>query len=155
MMRGGEFSTPQVFDGGWVRKKKIIKLCEAAEEASFPDDAKLLLIIVNKTIEDPVLTLKDAVRYSWRISRARAERAEYVLAVAYGLIVGVFEADEWLPANEKNFAEIPAIHGNWEHQDGRSGFRGREAPDNVRKLYVNKGVPKRLKKKEQQVRFAT
>ena len=130
-----------------MHKKEIVKLYEAAKEASFPAGAKLLLIIINKTLENPGLALKDAVRYSWKISRLRAEPAEYVLAVAYGLIVGVFEADEWLPANQKNFPDIPASHGNWERQDGRSGFQGREAPDNVRKLYVNKRVPKRLRKR--------
>jgi hypothetical protein len=147
MMRGGEFSTPQVFDGGCVRKKEIILLYEAAEEALFPSGAKLVLININRTIENPELALYDAVRYSWKISRRRAEGADYVLAVAHGLIVEVFEADEWLPAREENFPDVPASHGNWEHQDGRSGFRGRKGPDDVRKLYVNKRVPKRLRKR--------
>jgi len=107
----------------------------------------LLLIIVNKTIENPDLDLYDAVRYSWKISRCRAEKADYVLAVAHGLIVGAFEPTEWLEATQQNFPDIPPKHGNWEHQEGRSGFRGRRAPDHVKNLYFHKRVPKKLRKK--------
>lgn len=119
-----------------MRKKEIIQRYDAAEEGVFPQGEKLLLICVNKTIniEDEAYTLLDRVRYSWKISPRRAEQAEYVLAVAHGLIVGVFEADEWLPATKENFGEIPEEYGRWHFQGWdppepkkRWGFRGREA----------------------------
>ena len=125
-----------------MHKKEIIHIYDTAEEAVFPEGSRVMLICVNRTIEDPTLTLLDAVRYSWKISHDRAENAEYVLAVAHGLIVDVFEAERpWLEATKEIFSEIPERHGNWKRQDGRWGFRGRQAPENVRKRYVHKRVP--------------
>jgi hypothetical protein len=137
-----------------MRKREIIQLCETAEEAVFPKGEKLLLICVNKTIEieDEAYKLLDRVRYSWKISPRRAEEAKYVLAVAHGLIVGVFEADEWLPATKENFGEIPEEHGRWHFQGWdpsepkkRWGFRGREAHNDVTKRYVHRRVPDELR----------
>jgi hypothetical protein len=102
---------------------------------------KVVLINVNRTGKKRGLDLYDAVRYSWRVSRARAEKADYVLAVLGGEIIGVFEAEEWLPATKENFRELPDDYGRW-HSQGwdpanpkrRWGFRGREAPDDIKNL---------------------
>jgi hypothetical protein len=106
-----------------THKKEIMQLYDAAEEAVFPEGEKLLLICVNKTIEieDEGYTLLDRVRYSWKISPRRAEKAAYVLTVARGLIIGVFENSEWMDATRENFAgDIPERYGNWDDQEGRS-----------------------------------
>jgi len=139
-----------------MRKKEIIQRCDAAEEAVFAKGEKLLLICVNKTIEieDDAYTLLDRVRYSWKISPRRAEEAEYVLAVTYGLIIGVFENGEWMDATKENFAGgIPEVYGNWDDQEGRSGFRGHDAPDNVRKRYLYKRVPSELRGHGSPIRY--
>ena len=99
-----------------MRVKDIKKRYEVAATAEFPGQARLLLICVNKTIENPNLSLLDGVRYSWKISPDRAEKAEYVLAVAHGLILGVFVADQWMQAEKDNFPDIPEDHGNWTKQ---------------------------------------
>jgi hypothetical protein len=119
----------------------IMQLCDTAELALFPDQAKLLLISINETVGNPKLTLYDAVRYSWHVSQSRARGAEHVLAVAHGLIVGVFEAEEWLAAEKKNFWDLSDEHGNWSNQEGRSGFRGHEAQGDIQRLYRGKRVP--------------
>lgn len=106
--------------------------------AVFPEYIKLLLVCVNKTYE--LEGAYDAARYSWKISPAKAEQAKYVMAVAHGIIVGVFEADEWLPARKSNFQNISDKHGNWEHQGGRFGFVGRSVSSDVA-LLLNKCVP--------------
>ncbi len=119
----------------------IMQFCDTADVAVFPDQARLLLISINETIVNPKLTLYDAVRYSWKVLPHRAEKAQYVLAVAHGLIVGVFEAEEWLPAEKSNFPDISDEHGNWDKQQGRSGFRGHEAQTDAKRLYCGKRVP--------------
>jgi len=125
-----------------MRAKDIKKEYAKAATAHFPERAKLLLICVNKTIERPNLTLLDAVRYSWMLSPERAEQAEYVLAVAHGLILGVYVvAPPWMPAKKSNFPDIPEDHGNWENQKGRYGFRGHKAPSDVWDSYYGKRVP--------------
>lgn len=107
--------------------------------AAFPADLKLLLVCINKTSKDLISTY-DAARYSWKINPAKAEQAEYVMAVSKGVIVGVYEAEEWLPANETCFPDIPPEHANWDKQDKRFGFVGRPASNDIARL-IGKRVP--------------
>jgi hypothetical protein len=125
------------------RNQGIISMGKGTEEyAAFPERTKVLLVCVNKTHES--VGTYDAARYSWKISPAKAEQAEYVLAVSKGLIVGVFEADKWLPARKAHFPDIPPEHANWHKQAKRFGFVGRSAPKDIEQLYSGKCVPKYL-----------
>jgi hypothetical protein len=74
---------------------------------------KLVLINVNRTANDPRITPYDAVRYSWKISPSRAEKADYVLAVVKGVIVGAFEGEEWLEDTKENFPEFSPADRPW------------------------------------------
>jgi hypothetical protein len=106
--------------------------------AVFPDHMKMLLVCVNRTYEAE--GVYDAARYSWKISLAKAEQAAYVLPVAHGFIVGVFEPNEWLPAGKSNFPTVSDKHGNWERQSGRFGFVGRSASNDIA-LLIGKRIP--------------
>ncbi len=104
-----------------------------AEKADFKH--KALLININKTYS-PQGNTYEAVRFAWSISRSEAKKAEVVLATARGIIRGAYVDCRWLDATKKNFpkrkdAPIP----------GRFGFVGREAPDDIKDLYINKRVP--------------
>ncbi len=108
----------------------------SAEPAVFQH--KALLISVNRTATET--SLYDATRYAWKISRAKAKQAEVILATVHGLIVGAFVADQWLDATAANFPgrdDVP----------GRLGFIGREAPADIRSLYVGKPVPDEYRKR--------
>lgn len=95
---------------------------------------KLVLININK-LEDRFdrRATYDLVRYCWRISKSRAEDAQYVLAVVRGVVVGAFQADRWMPATRENFPDIPYADGSETH---RLGFVGRDAPTEIWDLYV-------------------
>jgi hypothetical protein len=125
--------TPHVFGGVVSQQNDNVQVAEFTH--------KLVLISVNKTWDQPGLDPYDAVRYSWVISRTRAEEADYILAVRQGVIVGAFEAEEWLPATDDEFSNIPPYHRNLDRSAGRLGFRGHPAPDEVKRLYVSKRVP--------------
>jgi uncharacterized protein len=129
---------------------------KSADAAEFPDRAKLLLICVNKTIGrvlEGKLTLLDAVRYSWVLSPERAEQADYMLAVAHGLILGAYVAETWLEANKRNFPDISDDHGNWTSQKRRYGFRGRKASDDIWSRYVGQRVPNNYRNHGSPIRF--
>ena len=99
------------------------------EYAIFEHD--VVMITINASIKNaPVY---DAVRYAWKLKPEKASQAEYVLAVAYGRIVGVFIADEWKEANLENFPEYPEVA-----KKGRFGFTGRDAPQEIVDLYIDK-----------------
>lgn len=108
----------------------------AAQPAVFKHDA--LLISVNRSALAQA-TLYEATRFAWKISPAKATKAEVILATVQGVIKGAFVADEWLEATPKNFPgrqEVP----------GRFGFVGRDAPKAVWQLYVGKRVPDEYRK---------
>lgn len=97
---------------------------------------KALLINVNRTAREA--PLYEATRYAWKISKAKAEQAEVVLAVERGLIIGAFIATEWLDATAENFPGRESVAG-------RFGFVGSEAPREIAQLYVGKRVPHSLR----------
>jgi len=118
---------------------------------------KVILVPVNKCWDKPGLSHYDAVRYSWVVSLPKAQTAEYVLAIRGGEIKGVFEPDEWMEAKKRNFPDISDAHGNWKRQEWRpghwrSGFRGREAPEEIQELYVGRHLCKELR--GQGIRYA-
>jgi uncharacterized protein len=115
----------------------ITRYC--APEAVFKHRA--LLINVNRHATEH--SLYNAVRFSWKISKARASQAQVVLAVRHGMIVGAFVADHWLEANSTNFPGLAADDGPAK----RLGFVGREAPDEIQREYVGKRVPEKFRKR--------
>ncbi len=108
----------------------------AAEPAAFQHRA--ILISVNRSALDS--SLYEATRYAWRVSLSQVTQAEFVLATVQGIIKGVFIADQWLPANASNFPDRPEMLG-------RLGFIGREAPEEIKRLYINKRVPDEYRKR--------
>jgi hypothetical protein len=108
----------------------------AAEPAVFRHDA--ILISVNRSALAET-SLYEATRYAWKVDPAKA-RNKVVLAIVKGIIKGAFIADEWLEATAANFPgrqDVP----------GRYGFNGREAPDDVQRLYVDKRLPDEYRKR--------
>lgn len=69
------------------------------------------------------------VRFCWRLSLSKATRAEYVLAVEKGVVVGAFKVTEWLPATKENF---PGFNDN----PKRFGFNGTRAESDIWEYYV-------------------
>ena len=119
-------------DYGAMHAKEIIRRY-SAEPAVFKHNA--LLISVNRSAAER--SLYDATRYAWKIDRSRANQAHVILATVQGLIVGAFVADNWLEATAANFPRLAEGNG----VPGRFGFVGREAPDDMQRLYVGKRVP--------------
>jgi hypothetical protein len=120
-------------DYGAMHAKEIIRRY-AAESAVFRH--KALLININRTAAET--PLYEATRYAWKVG-SRAKEAEVILAVLQGLIVGAFVADKWLPATAANFPGREPV-------PDRLGFVGREAPAEMKRLYVGKRVPDEYRK---------
>jgi uncharacterized protein len=126
-------------DCGVMHAKEIItRYC--APEAKF--EHKIILINVNREASER--SLYEAVRYAWKINITRANQADYVLATVKGLIVGAFKVHEWLPANQDNF---PDRWSEDDEFDGRHGFMGEEASEDIKQLYVGKRVPDSFRKR--------
>ena len=122
-------------DFGAMHAREVVQRY-AAEPAVFKHRA--LLISVNRTAAET--SLYEATRYAWKINKTKAERAEVVLAILRGLIVGAFVAEEWLPATPEHFPGREPV-------PGRFGFVGREAPADMTDLYVKRSVPDLYRKR--------
>lgn len=119
-------------DYGTMHAKEIIRRY-SAEPAVFQH--KTLLISVNKSAAER--SLYNSTRYAWKLDKSKAKQADVILATMQGVIVGAFIAHDWLEATAANFP------GRTE-EDGaprRFGFVGKEAPDDIKKLYIGKRVP--------------
>jgi hypothetical protein len=99
---------------------------------------RAILISVNRSATEA--SLYEATRYAWKIAVKKARRAEIVLAVRRGLIIAVFEVEEWLEATEKNFP-------GREPMPGRYGFVGHEARESTQRMYRRKRIPDKYRKK--------
>ncbi len=77
-----------------------------------------------------------ATKEIWRIAKWRLKEIKYVLSEYRGLIVEVFEVDKWYPK------ERP--YGIKSKKAGQTytgyGFDGHIAPDEIRRLYINKSI---------------
>ena len=98
---------------------------------------RAIIINVNRSATES--SLYEATRYAWKIDPKKANRAELIVAVRYGLIVGVFVADQWLPATIENFPGHEPV-------PGRFGFIGSEGSDTLRRMYIAKRLPDEFRK---------
>ena len=97
---------------------------------------KILLVKPNKSLDERD-SVYEAVRYGWRLRKARVEQTEVVLAIdKQDVIIDAFIPCKWVPVTRANFP------GRREPDAPKSlGFVGKEAPDNIKSLYVGKRLP--------------
>lgn len=119
---------------GAMHAQEIVNKYQA-EPAVFQHRA--VIINVNRSATET--SLYDATRYAWKINPKKASRAEIIVAVRFGLIVAVFEAEQWLPATVENFPGREPV-------PGRYGFIGSVASDKMRRLYVGRRLPDEFRK---------
>jgi len=112
----------------------------SAEEIVLEDGLNVMAINVSKSTSQR--GLYDAVRFAWRVSLQRAERADLVFAVSNGLCRVVFIPEHWLPATRKNFPELTETTIK-----GRYGFIGTQASMNQLSKYRLKRMPAVFKRK--------
>jgi hypothetical protein len=122
---------------GLMHARQIVEQYEAPE-AQFHH--KAILITVNRTVTEEE-SVYAAVRYAWKLDPQRAKKAEVVLALQQGVIVGAFIAERWLPATVANFPGASA------DAPGRWGFVGYEAPPEIREQYLRHRVPDSMRRR--------
>ena len=96
------------------------------------DDLKYCIIKINDRHLSEHGSVYETVRKHWKVNYNRIIKIPYVLASNNGVVVDVFQADKW-----------------YESEDcpGRYMFDGKQAPEKIRALFVNKRLPKHYIKK--------
>jgi hypothetical protein len=125
-------------DFGPMNTTQIIQRYKT-EEAVF--EHKVIMITINKSRLESDCSIYDATRFAWRIDKKKAEQADLILSVEQGIIVGVFIATEWKKATRTKFPEFN------QYINGRYGFVGHDADDDMKQLYLRKRIPNEYRKK--------
>lgn len=76
-----------------------IELRYGAEKLSEADISHNLLVIKINEFTTDKLSIYDRVRGHWKINLKNAMRADYLLAVYHGLVIGEYENMVWYPSN--------------------------------------------------------
>ena len=96
---------------------------------------KLIAITLNQSLEGP--SLYERVRGNWNMSPKHADKAEYVLAIYDGVIIGVFKPEKW------EEVEDPETKDKQRH---RVRFTGYEVEDQkILDRYLHKKLPRKSK----------
>ena len=102
-------------------------------ETMVPDpDHRLLYIKVRRRTIEERGGLYEAVRAAWRLNPARAEKADWVVAVVDGVCKGVFAVHRW-----ERTRRDPA----------RYDFHGTELRNDVARRYVGKRIPEEFRRR--------
>ena len=125
-------------DYGARHVEEIIREYEAEP---FEVRESLLLISIGVLFKAEGMSVYDAVRGMWRVSRNRVQD-RLVLARYKEMVVGAFRPDVWRGATKKNFPEL--IQEDLDVYKGRWGFEGKPAEPDDWDYYVGKRVPDRF-----------
>ncbi len=117
-------------DYGPANANELAKRYEA-KEIEFDPNHKILVIKIKWSTIEEKGSVYEAVRSSWKVGLARAKRAEYVLAIVDGICKGIFIPDDWHATDEKD----------------RYEFEGEEVTGKFSKMYLDKRIPDRMRKK--------
>ena len=107
----------------------------------------IVIIKINKSLREGMskTELYDVTRGCWKRKIASVEKAEYALAVVYGIVKEVYQIDEWLLAENEVRETIPY---NEAVDAGRIIFKGRTADEEIRKKYLDYSVAGLFKRGE-------
>jgi hypothetical protein len=102
-----------------------------------------ILIRINKRYSHGMsdAALYDATRGVWNVSRERAEKAKYALAVFEGVVREVYQILKWHRAGSTKYRTRSLTDVR---VPGRSEFVGRPAPATVRRRYLDRSVTEYL-----------
>ena len=104
---------------------------------------KLVSITLNISLEGP--SLYERIRGNWVMSKKRAEKADYVLAVHDGVIIGVFKPEKWEEVEDPS-TEVK--------RSNRLRFTGKEVEDKkILDQYLHKMLPRKSKGNANPVKY--
>lgn len=107
----------------------------------------IVIIKINKSYREGMseTELYDVTRGCWKRKISSVAKADYALAVVYGIVKEVYQIEEWLPAENEVRETIPY---NETADADRIVFKGRVADEEIRKKYLDYSVAGLFKRGE-------
>ena len=97
-----------------------------------------VIVLIGKMLQDK--DVYPAARYAWKVDHKRVKNYTLVMAVVKGIVVGVFDNVEWVPATQENFPGFDRM------PTPRWGFTAQPASEEIARLYIGKRLPDRMLK---------
>jgi hypothetical protein len=115
---------------------ELIRQYNAPKLESLADS--VIIININrkyKATKDKEISIFEATKEAWVVGENKRKQVNYALAEFQGIIIGVFRILDWYPVKTKN-----------NKYNNRWGFKGEEASDEKKSLYLNKSIQHSKKK---------
>lgn len=94
---------------------------------------------INQNGGDNSDSIYHTVRGHWKINPNKANKYPYVLAVRHGIVIGVYQIDT----------------NGWKQSDGiRAYFDGKEASEEVKRLFLGKRIPDKYRRRQNPVSYS-
>lgn len=77
------------------------KILSVKDDMKINEKEKIMAISINNSYFSRGGDVYQSVRYCWHVVPSRAKKAEYILAVLYGVVVGVYEKAIWQKAKNR------------------------------------------------------
>lgn len=116
-----------------VNNAEVLQRDLSYEEYEEPDFKYIIIKINDRSLQERNNNVYETVRSAWKVNLRRIAGYKYCLAVLNGVVINVYLIESWNPDHRGN--------------GGRYEFVGKEAPDEIRRLFVNKRIPAKYRKK--------
>lgn len=116
-----------------VNNAEVLQRELSYEEYSEPDFKYIIIKINERVLQERENDIYETVRSAWKVNLKKVQNYKYCFAVLNGVVRNVYIIEEWSPDHRG--------------RDGRYEFSGKEAPDEIRKQFVNKRLPEKYRKK--------
>ncbi len=103
------------------------------EEYEEPEFKYIIIKINERVLQERDNDIYETVRSAWKVNLKKVQDYKYCFAVLNGVVRNVYYIEKWIPDHRG--------------RDGRYEFSGKEAPDEIRKQFVNKRLPEKYRKK--------
>ncbi len=116
-----------------VNNAEVLQRELSYEEYEEPDFKYIIIKINDRVLQERNNDVYETVRSAWKVKLSKINDYKYCLAVLNGVVKNVYLIDSWQP----------------DHRDreGRYEFIGSEAPEDIKRLFVNKRIPNKYRKK--------
>ncbi len=116
-----------------VNNAEVLQRELSFEEFDEPELKYIIIKINNRVLQERNNDVYETVRSAWKVNLERVRNYKYCLAALDGVVKNVYEIEGWQPDQRE--------------RSGRYEFYGEVASDDIRKLFVNKRIPERYRKK--------
>lgn len=116
-----------------VNNAEVLQRELSFEEYEEPSFKYIIIKINDRVLQERDNDVYETVRSAWKVNLSKVEKYKFCFAVKNGVVLNVYDIEKWQPDQRE--------------RNGRYEFVGKEAKEEIRKLFINKRIPAKYRKK--------